>query len=244
MERPLYMFVDESGTDNTSGVLLLTVVVTEQPERARKIIGQYLDRVKRDPEQKHLSGVAKAVSLHYTSDHIEIKTRFIESILPGLEFDAYVSFIRKSEAGAVNDTVDLISRALNVLVLNRIQENHYREIHLIYEDPGESQLKRAIQQTTDQIINRVAQEKVGKKPRVQVGFADKSELGLAIPDYVSGIVRGYLQARGIEQISDGDKAMADTLERNYKRLVGKIRVLNDYTRKQFYTRQTSMLIDY
>jgi len=243
IEQPLYIYVDESGTDTNSDVFLLAVVITEQPESIREKIGQSLEKVKRDPEQKRFIGVKEAKSFHYTEDHFEIRNYLTEYILPGLEFDAYVSFIRKNEVSSAGDLPDLIAKALKVLVLSRIQTNHYREINFVYEDPGNASLRTLIKQTVEEIKNQVEKEKGGKKIKVKIIFEDKNEPCLAVPDYIAGVVRGYLQAENIEHFLKDDEQIPATLKRRYERIVGKIRLLNDYTRKKLYTRQTSMFID-
>jgi len=233
MEPPLYIFIDESGTDNKSPILVVMAILTEDPKSLRSKIATLIDEVKRDPELGNIDSVKKGFStFHYAEDHFEIKNKFID-ILPELNFDAFASFVRKDELVDRGDKLFLILSLLRILIYPRLQEKHYKDIHIIYEkfDEGsiasEAEIVTLIQSQQKRVRNQT--NKVIEN--INVTFADKSELILSIPDYMAGIVRTYLETK------DTTVNNKDTFKRLYLRVAGKIRLLNDYARKKFYSRK-------
>ena len=146
--------------------------------------------------------------------------------------------MRKSELHKKSGKVDLILELLKSLVYPRLQENHYQDIHIVYEqfDEGSSKSKKAIIDLVKTLQNNVSMEQLNHIEHVDVSFADKNELCLSIPDYIAGVVRDFISVREAADYKEGSLK-----ERNYHRISGKIRLMHDYTRGKYYSRKNSFI---
>ena len=233
----VYIFIDESGTDSSSENLVLAIVLTENPIEIRVSIASLLDRIRRDPEIQNIKSVKESglATFHYSEDHHEVRQQFI-SLLPALDFDAYVSFLSKDECEG-DEKLTHILNLLQVLVYPRLQEKHYKHINIIYEqfDEGAAATKREIESRIRKSQRRVFSETGKSVQDLNLSFSDKDELCLSVPDYVAGITRDFLSTK------DAHKQEEDYLEkRHYLRIAGKIRLINDYKNKKFYSRKNPL----
>lgn len=235
-KKKLYMYVDESGTSDDSDVLYMAMVVTEDPETIKNLYSSLVKDILSDPE---MSGNIESIrneglkSFHYTTDHIEVKSRFIE-LMSSLNFDAYVTFVRKSEIVGDNSKIYLLKKMLTSLLAQRVLNNHYKEIHIVYErfDEGSQAVEDSFSDELVKLGQELLHEYNTKIEDMTITFEDKSELCLSLSDYVCGIISVYINKKlKNEPVKDSFE------ERSYNRISGKIRMINDLTRKKFYSRR-------
>ena len=110
--KDLYIFIDESGTDDDSNVLYMSLILTEDPESIRNECTKKIQEILHDPELRQNIPSVRERGLnyfHYTSDHPEIKTEVIK-LLPLLNFDSYILFARKDELNTTLSKNELLRR--------------------------------------------------------------------------------------------------------------------------------------
>lgn len=238
----LYIFVDESGIDVNSSVVYLAMTVTDSPDKIRLACESAIQKITHDPElSQNIPSVRKngINFFHYAADHIEIRTEFI-NLLPTLNFDGYLIFARKDELVGDLSKVQLLKLLLENLLRPRFLEKHYADIEIIYErfDEGNSSVEQEFSEAITMLCKQLSEEFGKDIKNVSILFNNKSELCLGIPDYLCGIVSDYFS------LKLSGKEVADSLqERNYYRIEGKVRVIQDLTRKKFYSRKDPLDIE-
>lgn len=238
----LYIFVDESGIDANSSMAYLAMAVTDSPDKIRTACESAIDKITYDPElSQNIPSVRKngINFFHYAADHIEIRTEFIK-LLPTLNFDGYLIFARKDELVSGLTKVQLLKLLLENLLRPRLLEKHYADIEIIYErfDEGSSSVEQEFVKEIE-ILSKQLSGEFGKDIKnVSISFNNKSEVCLGIPDYLCGIISDYFSLK-----LSGEKVTDSLQERNYYRIEGKVRVIQDLTRKRFYSRKDSLDIE-
>lgn len=242
MEK-LSIFIDETGIDEKSTIALLTFIVTDKPEIIRQSIGSIMHTINTDPEMRRYIPTLKddLEYFHFTEDHQEVKNYFINDI-PNLDFNAYITFVRKNELGGrALDEKTLIPILLNNVLRNILLKYHYSEIQIIYEGFGSPRSKNE-QWLKDYVITlaKNLQESFRKVPsNISFEFQGKNELCLSVADYICGITQRFINLK----ISNGSRASDTLILREYYRVSGKIRLIHDLTRCEFYKRNKLFDID-
>lgn len=241
-KETLYMYVDESGVDENSDVLFMSLVVTEDPESIATSCKTLIDNILNDPEMsENIESIRNdgLKAFHYTTDHFEVKSKFID-LLSVLNFDAYVTFVRKHEIVGDDSKVLLLKKMLTSLLAQRLLNNHHKEIRIIYErfDEGSFAVESSFREELNKLSKELVREYNKKIDNLTITFADKSEICLSISDYICGVVSAYINKKVNSSL------VKDSMEeRNYKRIAGKIRLINDLTRKKFYSRRNPFDIE-
>ena len=238
----LYIFIDESGTDKESDILYMSLILTEDPERIRKECESLTQKISRDPEFSQKISSVRVMGIdnfHYTSDHYEIRNEFIK-LLPTLNFDAYVCFVRKEEVVGDFSRVELLKTLFSTSLYPRMLDRHYENIHIIYEkfDEGSAYHEQFFTEEIKQLRQKIKEDFRKTIKQVTLSFDNKNELCLGVPDYICGIVSAYFS----KQLAE-DTAKDSQEERNYNRIEGKIRLIQDLTRKKFYSRRNPLEIE-
>lgn len=240
---PLYIFIDESGTDKESTILYMSLILTEDPTHIQSECKSLTQKIIRDPElsQKIPSVRNNGIEhFHYTSDHPEIRDEFIK-LLPVLNFDAYVCFVRKDEIVGDLSKIELLKTLFSTLLYPRILERHYDSVYVIYEkfDEGSASDERILTKEVEQLCQKIKEDFRKTIKQVTISFDNKDELCLGVSDYVCGIISAYFS----KQLTEGN-AKDSQEERNYDRISGKIRLIQDLTRKKFYSRREPLEIEF
>jgi hypothetical protein len=232
MIEPIYIYLDESGTDTSSPFLVLSLVVIEEPDSLKKKIEDLIKSVIKDPEISNMNKIKDGIeTFHYTEDNHEVRNKYIE-LLPQLNYDAYCSFINNKKLDPSLSKLNYIHKLFGVLISSILQKHHHKDIFIVYEsiDEGSEKIKKSFELLIDNIRRKIQDSTGVKISNVNFEFKNKEEILLSIPDYLAGITKDYLKAR--EDNMDTNSFQV----RNYLRVNGKIRVLNDYLNNKFYTR--------
>lgn len=243
--KKMYIFIDESGTSDDSQFLYMSAVVTDSPHDLRIKCESLIKEIHLDPElSQNIESIQKygMKHLHYSADHDEIRRKVID-MLPTLNFSGYLIFARKNELTGNLSKVDQLKLLLENLVRPRLLEKHYKYIEIIYEsfDEASSVVEKEFSNEVSIMCKRLSKQFGKEIKNVSVSFNDKTELCLGIPDYLCGVVSDYFKIH----LTSGskDKVKYSWQIRNYNRVAGKIRMIQDLTRKKFYSRKAPLDIE-
>lgn len=229
----LYCFIDESGTHDESEVTVMALVTISFPDEVRKKCTEVLQEIQRHPEMSlYLPSVRMhgIEHFHYTSDHIEVREMYLDAIKE-IDANAYLIFVRRCDMGDPPKKLDLLLEFFKTLLLPRIQENSHRDIRIVYErlDEGDKEVEQRFRSEAESLHRQVTATRCAAKGSISIAFDTKQELCLGVSDYACGVFSGYMK-----KIISGTP---DSLEeRHFHRISGKFRLIHDYGRKRWYSR--------
>lgn len=230
----IYYFIDESGTDLKSKFIVIGLAILANPGVIRSRIMDLKHNILHDPDLCTIPSVIKRknhFSFHYASDCLEVKRIFID-FLSSLTFNAYITYANKYNMDRSYEMKSLYSLMLQNILKDRIIDHKNKLIHICIEKPFRqiNALSGLINLSVSE-INRLHRLKI-QQPQIE--YRGKEEPCLCIPDYVCGIFHAHLLK--LNEINNYEK-------REFKRIIGKIRVIHDYAIDEFYTRKKPFPIE-
>lgn len=229
----LFMFVDESGSNPESKILVLACIITTNPDGLRRELNKLKEDTLRDPSFKNLPSVNTSLAtkgFHYCEDHQEIKPKIIDLIMR-LSFEAYIIYKEKDTDFAPSAGYGWYDQLFGRLMFERLRANAEAVIRLYFEQHDNrisrrrDEIREIIERLIDKIRARDGEEKFPIIP--EVISADKNEPCLAVADYVAAIFRDY----------EGNRQPESWQARNFQRIRPKIRVIHNFSTDEFFTRQ-------
>lgn len=228
----VYYFIDESGSGFSSeGIAILCCVVIDDPEEARSKITDLRGNILHDPRFERILGDFPRSGFHFTSDHIEIKNKFIE-LLKILSFQAYICFDPWVSCRSFNETYD---RLLGRLIIDRLRDHKMHEINICFEQHNDNAkriliIKDIIKSKIDQIDQS---ERRAFEGSYFVMSSGKDEPCLSMADYICGIFGAHFN-----ELDEGKEAGKESLyERNFEDVRNKIRCIHNIKNNIFYSRR-------
>jgi hypothetical protein len=224
----MYFFIDESGLDDKSKILVIGLVILDNPAVIRTKIELLKDDILHDPILRTIPNIKnklKKEGFHYCEDHVEVKNQFIEHI-SSLSFQAYMCFAEKNNVKK-SEYKELYKKLFGRLLFDRIRANRHENIHIVFERTIEKEknIVILINGVVDD-INKSHRKKVSSSPIITC--SGKEEPVLSIADYVCGIFKDHyenpLKSGNIER-------------RNFDKIRGRVRVIHNFLTDEFYTRK-------
>lgn len=233
----IFIFVDETGTDQDSPILAVACIITHEPSYLRDELKKLKDSIFRDPDFQSVPSV-KSLSkkgFHYCEDHFEVKPKVIE-VIRRLPFQAYICYQKKERDFDSSKGYGWYDRLFGRLMFERLRANKTARIKIYFEqhdnriEPRQKEIEDIVIELTNQIQ---VKDGVIFTDIPQVFSASKEEFCLAVADYVAAIFKDHA-VNGIGNISSWQA-------RNFERIRPKIRVIHDYTTDIFYSRKNPFL---
>jgi hypothetical protein len=229
----LFMFVDESGSNPESKILVLACIITTNPDGLRRELNKLKEDTLRDPSFKNLPSVNTSLAtkgFHYCEDHQEVKPKIIDLIMR-LSFEAYIIYKEKDTDFDPSAGYGWYDQLFGRLMFERLRANAEAVIRLYFEQHDNrishrrDEIGEIIERLIDEIRARDGEKKFPVVP--EVISAGKNEPCLAVADYVAAIFRDY----------EGNRQPESWQARNFKRIRPKIRVIHNFSTDEFFTRQ-------
>ncbi|MGD0021208.1 MAG: hypothetical protein ABSC54_02790 [Smithellaceae bacterium] len=225
----IYFFVDESGVDQATSLLLVGLVILDNPQLIRDRIEALKQDILHDPYVRTIPSVMESldrVGFHYSADSLEVRRLFID-FMSMQTFQAYIIFIDKDKLDNHQCNIkNLHKRLIQKVLFDRLMDHKNKIIHISIEKPYKDTM------SITGLINDTVSE-INKKTKVDIispviKYPGKEEKCCSLPDYVCGIFRAhYLRLENAENFE----------KRDFRRIVAKIRVIHDYVNDIFYTRR-------
>ena len=232
--RSVHLFIDETGFDAKSRFAAVGCAILDRPTLAARRITKLHDDLLRDPFiglHRKARADLQTNSFHYSSNHQDVRRRFID-LLAALTFEAYVCFVEKIsqpfDNGAWYDK--LFAR----LLFDRLRANRSSHILICYEQTDSRRQRRLMEMNhiVAACTEAVGADRGGNVISSTIRSAGKEEPCLAIPDYVCGVLRTYLEER-----HDASKTHPAAF---LARLRPKLRLVHDYGNGEFYSRRNPL----
>lgn len=230
----VFMFVDETGTDQDSTILAIACIITNEPEYLRSELEKLRKSILRDHVLKSVPGIQKSLSkkgFHYCEDHLEVKFKVID-IIRQLPFTAYICYQDKDLNFDPSAGYGWYDKLFGRLMFERLRANKNADIRIYFEQ-HDNRIEHRRKEIED-IVERLVSE-IRLRDRVEFAFipkvnsAGKDELCLVLADYVAAIFKDHAK-NGINKPSSSQA-------RNFERIRFKVRVIHNYTTDEFFTRK-------
>jgi hypothetical protein len=229
----VFMFVDETGTDQDSTLLAVACIITNNPDYLRNEIEKLTKSLLRDPFLKNVPSVQKSLSkygFHYCEDHLEVKPKVIE-LISQLPFQAYICYQEKESNFDPSKGYDWYDRLFGRLMFDRLRANKDAVIRIYFEqhDNRVEHRRKEIEGIVERLVREIRlRDGVEFAVIPQVKSTGKEELCLVVADYVAAIFKDHAE-NGISKPSTWQA-------RNFERIRSKVRVIHNYTTDDFFTR--------
>ena len=105
--QKVWIFIDETGSDNQSRVLAVTAVVLDEPEHIRRSLRRLRSELTNDAfyaDYRCLGAGGSTKAFHFTDDPPAIREKVL-CVLAELPFDAYACFAEKGEPGDAGGSI-------------------------------------------------------------------------------------------------------------------------------------------
>lgn len=230
----VFMFVDESGCNPESKILVLACIITTNPDGLRRELNKLKDTILRDPILRDLSSVQNSLSqhgFHYCEDHPQDVRPKVIHLIMGLSFEAYIIYQRKDTDFKSSEGYGWYDQLFGRLMFERLRANSEEVIRLSFEqhdnriEHRRKEISDVVERLTGEIRTRDGENKFPIFP--EVISAGKEEPCLAIADYVAAIFRDHENNRKPESWQ----------ARNFQRIRPKIRVIHNSLTDEFFTRR-------
>ena len=224
----IYYFIDESGVDKETKILVVGLVILDNPQIIRDKIEELRQDILHDPNLRTIPSVTKSlksIGFHYSEDSLEVRRLFID-FLAMQTFQAYISFVDKDKLDNQYNLKNIHKRLIQKVLFDRIMDHKKKTIHICIEKPFKETIliTELINSAVTEIENRA---NVNITPPV-IRYLGKEESCLSLADYVCGVFKShYLKLKDMNNFE----------KRDFKRIGGKIRVIHDYMNDIFYTRK-------
>jgi hypothetical protein len=225
----IYYFIDESGLDKETKILLVGLVILDNPQIIRDRIEELRQDILHDPNMRTIPSVIKSlkrIGFHYSEDSLDVRRLFID-FLSMQTFQAYISFVNKDKLDNHQCNLkNLHKRLIQKVLFDRIMDHKSKTIHISIEKPYRETI--SITELINDVVTGINKRaKVDITPPV-IKYPGKEETCLSLSDYVCGVFKAHY-------LKLGD---TDNFEkRDFRRIGGKIRVIHDYVNDIFYTRK-------
>lgn len=232
--RDVFMFVDETGTDQDSRILAIACIITNEPDYLRCELEKLRESFLRDPVLKSVPGIQKSLSkkgFHYCEDHLEVKLKVIH-LIRQLPFEAYICYQEKDINFDPSAGYGWYDKLFGRLMFERLQANKNAAIRICFEQ-HDNQVERRRKEIEEIIVHLVRDIQARQRAEFpfipKVNSAGKDELCLVIADYVAAIFKEH-EKKGINEPTSSQA-------RNFERIRSKVRVIHNYTTDEFFTRK-------
>lgn len=229
----IYLFVDESGFDETS-LSMLGCIISDDAEGLREKIESLKEDVLHNPRYYDISKSFTKNGFHHSENPLEIQREFI-SLLNVLTFQAYICFIDEPQLKKKgNDLYDIL---FSRLLSDRLKDYKDESITICFEQHGGKPEKR-LSELKSIALRMVTENKkyyqVSQDSQLRVMYGGKDEPCFAITDYILAIFREYYKKRqcGITKGS--------FQKRDFDNVRSKIRLIHDYKENIFYSRKNPL----
>jgi hypothetical protein len=229
----IFMFIDESGCDPKSNILVIACIITTNPDGLRRDLNHLKESILRDPSFRNLPSVQQSLAekgFHYCEDHQEVKSKIIDLIMK-LSFEAYIIYKKKDTDFDPSAGYGWYDQLFGRLMFERLRANSKAVIQLCFEQHDNrveyrrNEIGDIVTRLTGEIRQRDGEEQFLVVPEVISG--GKNEPCLAVADYVAAIFRDY----------EGTRQSGSWQARNFQRIRPKIRVIHNFSTDEFFTRQ-------
>ncbi|HEY9802111.1 MAG TPA: DUF3800 domain-containing protein [Leptolyngbyaceae cyanobacterium] len=234
--KDIFIFIDETGTDEKSNLLAIACITTHDPDYIRNQLEKLKEEITSDSIRNKMQSVRKSLSnkgFHYCADDTtEVKAHVI-NLISQLPFKAYICYQEKETNFKPSLGYEWYDKLFGRLIFERLQAHRALPIHIYFEqhdsrfESRRNELQKIVDQQVEKIELRHRVKFVSSPKVLSVG---KEESCLVIADYVAAIFKDYAQREANESTSSWQ-------ERNFERIRGKVRWIHRYGTKEFFTRK-------
>lgn len=228
----VFMFVDETGTDQDSMILAIACIITNNPTYLRSELEKLRKSILRDPFLKSAPGIQKSLSkkgFHYCEDHLEVKLKVI-NIIRQLPFEAYICYQDKDINFDPSTGYGWYDKLFGRLMFERLRANKNAAIRIYFEqhDNRIEHRRKEIECIVERLVSEIRlRDRAEFAVIPEVNSAGKDELCLVLADYVAAIFK--------EHAKNGISKPSSSQARNFERIRSKVRLIHNYTTDEFYT---------
>jgi len=235
----IFMYVDETGTDQKSKILAIACIITRDPNYLKNSLEKLKqdllkdNRIRDIPSIKNLEGKG----FHYCEDHFEVISVVID-LISKLPFEAYIYYTHKEHDYCPSNNFEWYDQLFGKLMYDRIQNHQKSSINICFEQHGKSfKREEDLKKIVARLIYKSEFKGVGDFSFFPlVRSAGKEESCLAIADYVAAIFKNHensLKDLGEAKLQSNPSSQES---RYFSMLRPKIRVIHNYGTGEFFTR--------
>ncbi len=233
MRQIINFLIDESGEIDSNYFLVGCVLADDLSFLKRRINCLYKNLVG-SPVVQALSKFPEFVkeNFHFCSNDTGVKVKFLE-FLGKQDIEGYVAYMSKEDivrsGFSKNDLYDLL---LTQVLTDRLRKYIDYQINIYVEQRDPSKINKE-KEKIEVLIERIrisCRKKyfLKKDFSYSVNIVDKKSFITCIPDYFIGLIKFKLE----------NNDPKDVINRNYKNIEGKIRLLIDVGEKKYISRKT------
>lgn len=193
---PFFIYIDESEfrrSDN-SVVLALGMAVTQHQDQIVKAAREVLEEFLSDPWAAGDREAIRKNGLHFSDAHPDLRLTYIRR-LRSMPFEGYVAFASLHEPSEYERTYIRLIRAI---IKRRLMAAESKAAYVFFETNNKVNQEAVKQAVWDAFISlRKANNR--SPARCHVSIARKPDLGLSVPDFLLGVLRGYLRSKSSER---------------------------------------------
>jgi hypothetical protein len=230
----VFIFVDETGTDQDSTILAVACIITNEPNYLRDELEKLKKNILREPFLKNVPSIQKSLSkkgFHYCEDSLEVKPKVIDLIMQ-LPFQAYICYQEKESNFESSDGYGWYDKLFGRLMFERLRANKNAAIRICFEqhDNRIEHRRKEIEGIIERLVRKIrSRDGVEFAVIPKVSSAGKEEICLVVADYIAAIFKDHAE-HGIGKPSSWQA-------RNFERIRSKVRVIHNYTTDDFFTRK-------
>jgi len=230
----VFMFVDETGTDQKSTILAVACIITHNPDDLRAELEKLRQSILGDQVFKSIRSVTESLSkhgFHYCEDHFEVKPKIIE-LIRRLPFEAYICYQDKESSFDPSKGYGWYDQLFGRLIFERLRANKDADIRICFEqhDNRIEHRRKEIEDIVERLVSKIRLlDRAEFAITPQVRSAGKDEACLVVADYVAAIFKDH--------VANGTGKPDSWQARNFKRISSKVRVIHNYTTDEFFHRK-------
>ncbi|BAZ79212.1 DUF3800 domain-containing protein [Sphaerospermopsis kisseleviana CS-549] len=239
VSKDIFMFIDETGTDEKSNILAIACITTHDPDYLRSKLENLRKKLLKDPIRLTLTSVKDSLSkkgFHYCADDTTEVRPHVINLISQLPFQAYICYQEKESDFDPSKGYGWYDKLFGRLIFERLRASYDVPIHICFEqhdsrfEARRNELEKIINQQVGEIQLR-DQVKFVISPKII--SAGKDEPCLVIADYVAAIFKDYV-------VSEVNNFGSSWQGRNFERIRTKIRWIHEYGTKNFFTRKNPL----
>ncbi len=155
----VFMFVDETGTDQKSTILAVACIITNAPEYLRDELEKLRKSILRNPVLKTIPKVQESLSkhgFHYCEDHIQVKFEIIK-LIRQLPFEAYICYQHKESNFNPSEGYGWYDKLFGRLMFERVRANKKAAIRIYFEqhDNRIEHRRKEIENIVERVVSAI-----------------------------------------------------------------------------------------
>lgn len=187
---PFFIHVDEAELERPSGerVLALAMSVSQHEDRVRQETQKVWQKYLADPYTAGNREAIKKKGIHFADAHFDLRGYYVER-LSSLPFEGYVAFARMPNPDEYQATY---LRLLNVMLKRRLMAADAKFADFVFEK-NDKVSQVSVRDAIEAKFQDLKKSRNRRPKFYHVEFSGKPHFGLSVPDFLLGVLRGFLQ---------------------------------------------------